>query len=1309
MAPDNRTREDLLTEIEELRYRLEEAEETLHAIGSGEVDALVVSGSEGEQVFTLKGAEQPYRVLVETMNEGAATLAADGTILYCNKCLAAMLRIPLERLIGTRLDAYAAPESQPVLAARLKNCALDCSREEIALINGEGNAVSVLFSCFNANLSAGGWISVVITDLTQQKRNEEIMASERLTRSIIEQAGEAIIVCDEEGRVIRASRIAHQLCGENPLLRQFDDLFHLRISETECLFSVLTPLHGGCFESVEVELHQVNDEISHRLLNATPLINDLNRIIGCVVSLADVTERKRAEEELAVAHADVVNDRNRLEAVMKALPVGLAILDAQGGKISSNSAFDQVWGGPCAPVSAIDDYSAYQAWWTDSGQQVQPHEWASARAVRRGETVIGQEMKILRFDGTFAYVLNSAAPIRDAKDNISGCAVAIMDITERKEVEEALRRSEALYRGIGESIDYGVWVCSPDGSNTYASECFLKMVGITQEQCSNFGWGDVLHPDDAERTITLWKECVRTGGMWDIEHRFRGKDGQWRNVLARGVPVRNEHDEIICWAGINLDISQLKQTEEALRKSEERLRLVLQASSMGTFEVDLLTGEGLWNTTEFELLGLLPGDVIPCPENFFRYVHPDDVELLQAKWEEVLVFGKLDAEFRIVRADGEVRWLAGRGEFISETAKGADARGVRGQARRFLGVNFDITARKQVEEALKKLNQELENRVAERTEELAATIVNLQVEIAEREKAEERALRLTRLYAVLSETNQAIVRTRDRDTLFNDFCRIAVQDGNFTLAWVGLADEEHGELKVAAADGATGYLDDIRITVDGEPTGSGPTGITIREGAYYICNDFLGDPITAPWHDRGRAHGIRASASVALKQEGGVIGALTLYADKEDFFDAQHVELLRQMGADVSFALDTIVRETRSREAQRALQEETAERRKLEQQLLQAQKMESIGLLAGGVAHDFNNLLTGIGGYAQIIQESIPTQDELQESVAQMMAGVDRAAELTRSLLAFSRKQDLNRQPEMIDGLIDKAGKFIRRVIGEDIEFRTVFGGNDLLVRVDTGQIEQVLLNLSINARDAMPHGGCLTISVNRMMVKEGSQLMYDLPSSGNYARISVADTGTGIDRTTMERIFEPFYTTKAVGKGTGLGLSIVHGIIKQHDGSILVSSEPGKGATFDIYLPLVEGHVPKEEPKVSITVPGGTETLLIAEDEEIVKTLLKRTLEKAGYRVIVAGDGDEAIARFREHDDISLVLSDVVMPGKNGKEILTEMREINPEIKVIFISGYTADIIQKRGIMEEGIEFITKPFLKNQVLLKIREVLDRA
>jgi PAS domain S-box-containing protein len=315
----------------------------------------------------------------------------------------------------------------------------------------------------------------------------------------------------------------------------------------------------------------------------------------------------------------------------------------------------------------------------------------------------------------------------------------------------------------------------------------------------------------------------------------------------------------------------------------------------------------------------------------------------------------------------------------------------------------------------------------------------------------------------------------------------------------------------------------------------------------------------------------------------------------------------------------------------RGIAHDVTERKKLEQQLLQAQKMESIGLLAGGVAHDFNNLLTAISGYGQILQDSISADDELMhESIGQVLKASERAAELTRSLLAFSRKQVINPKPVHIDTIISNTGKFIRRIIGEDIEFITAFPDNKLLVMADPGQIEQVLMNLATNASDAMAQGGRLSISTKRVLVREGSEAQYGLSKPGGYALICVADTGPGIAKKSLDKLFEPFYTTKEVGKGTGLGLSIVYGIIKQHDGSVLVTSKPGKGTTFNIYLPLIKGHVVKESANLSAPLAGGMETLLVAEDEEVVRVFLKKILEKAGYRVIVAGDGEEAVAQFK-------------------------------------------------------------------------------
>jgi two-component system cell cycle sensor histidine kinase/response regulator CckA len=392
---------------------------------------------------------------------------------------------------------------------------------------------------------------------------------------------------------------------------------------------------------------------------------------------------------------------------------------------------------------------------------------------------------------------------------------------------------------------------------------------------------------------------------------------------------------------------------------------------------------------------------------------------------------------------------------------------------------------------------------------------------------------------------------------------------------------------------------------------------------------------------------------------------------------------------------------------------DVTERKRLEQQLMQAQKMESIGILAGGVAHDFNNLITAISGYGETIRDSVSANDELlQDSVEQVLKAAERAADLTRSLLAFSRKQVIHPKPVLIDTVIRNASKLIKRIIGEDIVLSTSFSDKKLPAMADTGQIEQVMMNLATNARDAMPHGGCLDISTTETVVPEGAEAQYDVAMPGRYVRISVTDTGTGIDEKSLDRIFEPFFTTKEAGKGTGLGLAVTYGIIKQHNGSIHVKSEPGKGTAFSIYLPILENDpAGKEKPSaVASSTFCGTETLLIAEDEEMVRTFMKKIFERAGYKVMEAGDGEDAIEKFRENmEDISLVLSDVIMPRKNGREILDEVRKMKPGIKVIFISGYTANIMHEKGIFEEGLDFIAKPFVKDELLRKVREVLDKS
>ncbi len=389
---------------------------------------------------------------------------------------------------------------------------------------------------------------------------------------------------------------------------------------------------------------------------------------------------------------------------------------------------------------------------------------------------------------------------------------------------------------------------------------------------------------------------------------------------------------------------------------------------------------------------------------------------------------------------------------------------------------------------------------------------------------------------------------------------------------------------------------------------------------------------------------------------------------------------------------------------------EVTERKKLEEQLRQAHKMEAVGLLAGGIAHDFNNILSAIIGYGYILQTKMYSDDPLREHVDQILLSADRAAEVTHSLLAFSRKQVLNPKPININAMIRRFEKLLSRLIGEDIEFRTHFTGKKIISMVDAGQIEQVLLNLATNARDAMPQGGRLTLDTQLAELDDAFIRIHGYGEPGMFAVISVSDTGSGMGKETMAKIFEPFFTTKEAGKGTGLGLAMAYGIIKQHRGYINVYSEPEKGTTFRIYLPAIKS--PEEVTATAAIEPlpsQGNETILVAEDDSALRELFSTVLQEYGYTVILAEDGEDAIRTFKDNKDkIQLVMLDMIMPKKSGKEAYDAIKKMRPGIKTLFSSGYTADRINKDSMRKEGFDFIMKPVSPKDLLRKIREVLDK-
>ena len=385
-----------------------------------------------------------------------------------------------------------------------------------------------------------------------------------------------------------------------------------------------------------------------------------------------------------------------------------------------------------------------------------------------------------------------------------------------------------------------------------------------------------------------------------------------------------------------------------------------------------------------------------------------------------------------------------------------------------------------------------------------------------------------------------------------------------------------------------------------------------------------------------------------------------------------------------------------------------AETERLEKQFRQAQKLESIGRLAGGVAHDLNNLLSPILGYSELLLLENDDADRRRESVEQILKAGRRARDLVRQLLAFSRRQTLQFRPLDLNLLLINFEKLLRRTIREDVDIKILPSQSLPLINGDMGQIEQVVMNLTVNAQDAMPDGGALTIETGQVELDETYASEHDGVTPGPYVLLTVSDTGTGMDQETLGQLFEPFFTTKKLHEGTGLGLSTVYGIVKQHGGNVWAYSELELGTTFKIYLPVSTGSLPVENRSAENQPAGGSETILLVEDDEDVRDLALAILKRNGYTVLVAESGPEALFMLKNHKGpLHLILTDVVMPEMNGRQLFDQASVIYPDVKALYMSGYTRDVIAHRGVINAGVNFIQKPFSVKLLATSIREVLD--
>ena len=933
-----------------------------------------------------------------------------------------------------------------------------------------------------------------------------------------------------------------------------------------------------------------------------------------------------------------------------------------------------------------------------------------------GHAEAGQ-VSIRRPDGTTATLERGAVA-----NVVPGRHLSVLcDITDRIAAEEALRRNEALFRAVIEKSKEIISLTAADGTTRYLTPAAWQTLGWSPDEIGERTLRDQVIPEDREVIAREISRLVATAARdMAFEVRVRHRDGSLRWIESTGTNLLDDPN-VRAIVGNYRDITARKLADEALRASRDELEEAQSLAHLGRWAAGMAPDdEILWSTECYRIFGIPEGTTVTKPV-FFARIHPDDRAHMRNAIAEMIASDHIyDVEHRVQWDDGTIRWIHSRAIVDRDAA---------GQPTRMHGTIQDVTDRHTAVAALR-ASEEQYRRIIDNTSEgvwlydahAVTTFMNARMAAMLGYTVEEALGRpisafldrveLASLDARLERRKRGIAERSDFRMLHKDgsyvwtstqanpiFGADAAFDGGIALvtdiSMRRAADEMRARLAaiVESSDDAI-----VSLAIDG-------TIATWNRGAedlyQYRADELIGRSIAILFppetHDREQTSNRTAT-----------VGDPTLPYDtthrrKDDSLVEVSVKfspVRDPSGAVIASAM--LAKDlTATRKA-----EET--QRRTEEQFRQAQKMEAVGRLAGGVAHDFNNLLSVILSYAQFAIEDLKPGDPLRDDMIQIDEAGRRATDLTRQLLAFSRQQLLQPRVLEVNQIVQPMERMLRRLLGEDVTLTLLLAPTLGRVLGDAGQLEQVVMNLAVNARDAMPGGGTLTI--------ETSEVDFDADyvggppgiTPGHYILLAVSDTGTGMDAATCARIFEPFFTTKGPSKGTGLGLSTVFGIVRQSGGHIGVYSEVGHGTTFKIYMPMTDRPPDTKVADVSPVVLRGWETVLVVEDEDQVRAVASAILRRNGYNVLETSNGGEAFLVSKSYTaTIHLLLTDVVMPRMSGRELAQELAPQRPDMQILYASGYTDDAIIHHGVLEAGVAFIQKPFSPETLLRKVREVLD--
>ena len=910
------------------------------------------------------------------------------------------------------------------------------------------------------------------------------------------------------------------------------------------------------------------------------------------------------------------------------------------------------------------------------------------------------EYRIVLPDGAVRNIHAIGHLVRDSSGRPIRATGTVQDLTERKKAEAAVHEGEQRFRELFEGSPDAIFVEDFEG-------CVLD---VNPEACRLHGMerGELIGKSVFDLIPVGEREAVRRDFLRMTAGEVTVIEGFSQATAGHSVPVEVRINRIIYRDRPALllhvrDITTRRQAESAVRESQRRLSFALQQSHTGGWELDLVDHTSHRTPEHDRIFGydtLLPEWTY---EIFLEHVIPEDRPEVDRSFRAATTAqSDWNLECRIRRKDGAVRWIM---------AAGGHQRDESGQARRIAGIVQDITVRKQAEAALR---QSEERKAAIFASALDALItMDGKGTVVEWNPAAERVFGYRREDAIGREIAGMIIPPRLREAHRESLARfLATGEGTLLRKLV--------ELPALRADGTEFPVELFVTRIQSEPplftgfirdiTERRATEEKIRGLAAFP--ELNPNPVLEFAADGALTYHNRAASELAKSLGVPEIGALLLDATREIVLSclATDQPQLRVESTHGPRTLSWSFYPIGELRAVHCYVGEITGRLRLEEQLRQAQKMEAIGQLAGGVAHDFNNILTVIQGYGAMLLMATDTPEERADSVQQIIAASERAANLTRQLLLFSRRQVMQPRLLNLNDLVTSLVKMLQRIVGEDVKQQLHLHPRPLAVYGDAGMLDQVLMNLVVNARDAMPGGGRLIIETAEKILTETEATLIPDAKAGHYACLSVTDSGIGIAPEDLAHTFEPFFTTKEVGKGTGLGLATVFGIVQQHGGALQVESELGRGTTFHIFLPTVEAAEVAEEKVAAKSLPRGTETILVVEDEPSLRLLNRIVLERQGYQVLDAAHGVEALQVWERHTGpIHLLLTDLVMPeGLSGLELAARLRKLSPHLPVIFTSGYSAEMAGRELRLETGQYFLQKPTPLPELLETVRRCLDR-